>query len=65
MPEADTRVMMKKLDGLRTELVELSFVLEGRGQLDAADVAITPPRGWGSSVTSSRGRQGRPASSRG
>ena len=41
MAEADTNVILEKLDGLRTELVDLAFNLECRGQLDAADVAMT------------------------
>jgi hypothetical protein len=31
----------EKLDELRTELVDLAFALERRGQFEAADVAIT------------------------
>jgi hypothetical protein len=31
----------EKLDELRTQLVDLAFALECRGQLEAADVAIT------------------------
>lgn len=31
----------EKLDELRTQLVDLAFALERRGQLEAADVAIT------------------------
>jgi hypothetical protein len=34
-------LLLKKLDHLRTELVELAFTLEGRGRFDAADVAMT------------------------
>jgi hypothetical protein len=30
-----------KLDEMRTQLVDLAFVLERRGQIEAADVAIT------------------------
>jgi hypothetical protein len=33
--------VIEKLDQLRTELVDLAFTLECRGQLDAADVAMT------------------------
>jgi hypothetical protein len=31
----------EKLEELRTQLVDLAFVLECRGQVEAADVAIT------------------------
>jgi len=41
MPETTTHFILVKLDGLRAELVDLAFNLECRGQLDAADVAIT------------------------
>lgn len=41
MAETNSRVILEKLDQLRTELVELAFTLETRGHLDAADVAIT------------------------
>ncbi len=34
-------LILEKLDGLRTELVDLAFILECRGRLDAADVAMT------------------------
>ena len=33
--------LLGKLRGLQTELVELAFVLDRRGRLDAADVAMT------------------------
>lgn len=33
--------LLDKLDRLRTELVELAYSLECKGQLEAADVAIT------------------------
>ena len=39
--ETMTDSILEKLDGLRTELVDLAFVLECRGRIDAADVAIT------------------------
>jgi hypothetical protein len=35
------QAMLGKLDGLRTELVELAFSLDRRGSCEAADVAIT------------------------
>ena len=34
-------VFLKKLDELRTELVDLAFTLERRGRHEAADVALT------------------------
>ena len=40
MPSS-TGLILEKLDGLRTELVDLAFILECRGRLDAADVAMT------------------------
>jgi len=33
--------LLKKLDQLRTELVELAFTLDSRGRFDASDVAMT------------------------
>jgi hypothetical protein len=33
--------ILEKLDHLRTELVELAYTLETRGQIGAADVALT------------------------
>jgi hypothetical protein len=33
--------LREKLDELRTQLVDLAFTLECRGQIEAADVAIT------------------------
>lgn len=41
MPDASPATILGKLDGLRSELVELAFTLETRGRIDAADVAIT------------------------
>ena len=41
MAEANVTAILGKLDRLRTELIELAFTLEGRGRLDAADVAMT------------------------
>ena len=41
MPASNTSSIAEKLDELRTELVDLAFNLECKGQLDAADVAIT------------------------
>ena len=41
MSEVSARVVLEKLDQLRTELVDLAFVLERGGRLDAADVAIS------------------------
>jgi len=41
MSEVSARAVLEKLDQLRTELVDLAFVLERRGRLDAADVAIS------------------------
>lgn len=40
MSDATTHHLLTKLDGLRTELVDLAFVLECRGRLEAADVAM-------------------------
>lgn len=39
--EANATEILEKLDQLRTELVELAYTLDTRGQLDAADVAMT------------------------
>jgi hypothetical protein len=36
-----TNPLWKKLDQLRTELVELAFTLDSRGRFDASDVAMT------------------------
>lgn len=41
MSETEQRSILGKLDGLRTELVELAFVLDRRGRIEAADVAMT------------------------
>jgi hypothetical protein len=41
MTQSKTKIIFGKLDGLRTELVDLAFVLECRGRLEAADVAMT------------------------
>jgi hypothetical protein len=41
MNRSDPRVILGKLHGLRTELVELAFVLDRRGRIEAADVAMT------------------------
>lgn len=41
MAEANVTAILGKLDRLRTELIDLAFTLEGRGRLDAADVAMT------------------------
>lgn len=41
MTEATTHIILGKLDQLRTELVDLAYSLECKGQLEAADVAIT------------------------
>ena len=37
----DQERVVEKLERLRAELVELAYTLELRGQLDAADVAMT------------------------
>jgi hypothetical protein len=41
MNASDPRQVLSKLHGLRTELVELAFVLDRGGRIDAADVAMT------------------------
>ncbi len=41
MTGTGSSVVLEKLDELRTELVDLAFELERRGQLEAADVAIS------------------------
>lgn len=41
MVETKVTVIVGKLDRLRTELIDLAVTLEGRGRLDAADVAMT------------------------
>jgi hypothetical protein len=40
MTHVENRLVREKLEGLRTELVDLAFTLECRGRLDAADTAI-------------------------
>ena len=40
MMEANATEILEKLDQLRTELVELAYTLDTRGQLAAADVAM-------------------------
>ncbi|MDD2765418.1 MAG: hypothetical protein PHE83_15760 [Opitutaceae bacterium] len=40
MTGTNVRTVLEKLAALRTELVDLAYTLECRGQLDAADVAI-------------------------
>ena len=37
---APATAIREKLDDLRTQLVDLAFALERRGQMEAADVAI-------------------------
>lgn len=39
--ESDPRLILRKLHGLQTELVELAFTLDRRGRPEAAEVAIT------------------------
>ncbi len=41
MTSSDTRLLLGKLHELRTDLVELAFVLDRRGSHEAADVAVT------------------------
>jgi len=41
MMEANAPEILSRLEHLRTELVELAYTLDTRGQLAAADVAIT------------------------
>ncbi|HZP60541.1 MAG TPA: hypothetical protein VFB27_09480 [Opitutaceae bacterium] len=41
MPETAFDDVLKKLDQLRLELIELAYTLECRGRFDAADVAMT------------------------
>jgi hypothetical protein len=41
MTEGSSNLIMSKLAALRTELVDLAFILECRGRVDAADVAMT------------------------
>jgi hypothetical protein len=41
MAKAKHNTLLKKLDQLRTELVELAFTLDSRGRFDASDVAMT------------------------
>jgi len=41
MTGTNVRTVLEKLAALRTELADLAYTLECRGQLDAADVAIT------------------------
>ena len=38
--EPKTSSLLEKLESLRTELVDLAFILEHKGRLDGADVAI-------------------------
>jgi hypothetical protein len=37
----DSHLLLSKLAGLRTELVDLAFQLECQGRVDAADIAVT------------------------
>jgi hypothetical protein len=39
--EAPNKTVAEKLDHLRIELLELAFLLDRRGHVDAADVAMT------------------------
>ncbi|HEY0944712.1 MAG TPA: hypothetical protein VGD81_05570 [Opitutaceae bacterium] len=39
--EANATDVLKTLERLRSELVELAYALDTRGRLDAADVAMT------------------------
>jgi hypothetical protein len=41
MIDSKTILLLVKLDGLRTELVDLAYSLECQRRLDAADVAMT------------------------
>ena len=41
MTISKTELVLEKLHGLRTELVELAFALERKGRLDAADIALS------------------------
>ena len=41
MSSANTRLLLARLGGLRTELVDLAFALDTRGSCAAADVAMT------------------------
>jgi hypothetical protein len=41
MPDAKPHPVMRELDKLRTELVDLAFMLERRGRVDAADLAMS------------------------
>lgn len=41
MMKANTIEILARLDQLRTELIELAYTLDSRGQLAAADVAST------------------------
>lgn len=40
MNETSSPVVLEKLDRLRSELVEMAFLLDRRGRLEAADVAM-------------------------
>ena len=40
MVKANATEILEKLDRLRTELVDLAYTLDTRGQLDATDVAM-------------------------
>lgn len=40
MVEANASELLAKLDRVRTELVELAYTLDTRGQREAADVAM-------------------------
>lgn len=41
MTPSGASLIQEKLDRLRTELADLAFLLERRGRLDAAEVAMT------------------------
>lgn len=41
MTDTTSHALVTKLDRLRAELIELAYSLECRGQVEAADVAMT------------------------
>ena len=59
MSAVDTRLALAELDALRTELADLAFTLETRGQPEAADLANATSRRIGEIRDRIRARAGR------
>src|SRR5882757_7851319 len=61
MKHANAHIVLRKLDQLRTELVDLAFSLEKRGRRDAADIAIAVSSRVGELCEEITGSHARPA----